>query len=50
MDRAGYSPGRVPGNLAGGRQVTVPGFVFYRLISGKTAEVRGLFDGGWRRT
>jgi hypothetical protein len=49
MDRVEYPPGRVPGNLAGGRQVTVPGFVFYRIISGKTAEFRGLFDVGWRR-
>jgi steroid delta-isomerase-like uncharacterized protein len=28
-----------------GRQVTVPGFVFYRFTSGKIAEFRGLFDG-----
>lgn len=28
-----------------GRQVTVPGFVFYRITSGKIAEFRGLFDG-----
>ncbi|HEX9131865.1 MAG TPA: ester cyclase [Ktedonobacteraceae bacterium] len=28
-----------------GRQVAVPGFVFYRLTSGKIAEFRGLFDG-----
>ena len=27
------------------RQVTVPGFVFYRLASGKITEFRGLFDG-----
>ena len=28
-----------------GRQVTVPGFVFYRVASGKITEFRGLFDG-----
>ncbi len=28
-----------------GRQVAVPGFVFYRVTSGKIAEFRGLFDG-----
>ena len=28
-----------------GRQVAVPGFVFYRFTSGKIAEFRGLFDG-----
>jgi predicted ester cyclase len=27
-----------------GRQVTVPGFVFYRIVSGKITEFRGLFD------
>jgi steroid delta-isomerase-like uncharacterized protein len=27
------------------RQVAVPGFVFYRVTSGKIAEFRGLFDG-----
>ncbi len=27
------------------RQVTVPGFVFYHVASGKITEVRGLFDG-----
>ena len=26
------------------RQVTVPGFVFYRIVAGKIAEFRGLFD------
>lgn len=26
------------------RQVTVPGFVFYRIVSGKITEFRGLFD------
>ena len=28
-----------------GRHVAVPGFVFYRVTSGKIAEFRGLFDG-----
>ena len=28
-----------------GRQVAVPGFVFYSITSGKIAEFRGLFDG-----
>ncbi|HEX6541043.1 MAG TPA: ester cyclase [Ktedonobacterales bacterium] len=28
-----------------GRQVAVPGFVFYRISSGKISEFRGLFDG-----
>ena len=27
-----------------GRQVTVPGFVFYRIVAGKITEFRGLFD------
>ena len=27
-----------------GRQVTLPGFVFYRVVSGKITEFRGLFD------
>ena len=26
------------------RQVTVPGFVFYRIVAGKITEFRGLFD------
>ena len=28
-----------------GRQVTIPGAVFYRLASGKITQFRGLFDG-----
>ena len=28
-----------------GRQVAVPGFVFYRITIGKIVEFRGLFDG-----
>ena len=28
-----------------GRQVAVPGFVFYRVTAGKIAEFRGVFDG-----
>ena len=28
-----------------GRRVVVPGFVFYRITSGKIVEFRGLFDG-----
>lgn len=30
---------------ATGKQVAVPGFVYYRIANGKIAEFRGLFDG-----
>jgi len=41
----GTHQGAFQGIAPTGRQVTVPGFVFYRVISGKIAEFRGLFDG-----
>ena len=41
----GTHQGAFQGISPTGRQVTVPGFVFYRVISGKIAEFRGLFDG-----
>lgn len=41
----GTHQGEFLGVLPTGRQVTVPGFVFYRFTSGKIAEFRGLFDG-----
>ena len=41
----GTHQGAFQGILPTGRQVTVPGFVFYRVIAGKIAEFRGLFDG-----
>ena len=41
----GTHQGEFQGIAPTGRQVTVPGFVFYRLASGKIAEFRGLFDG-----
>jgi steroid delta-isomerase-like uncharacterized protein len=41
----GTHQGEFQGIPPTGRPVTVPGFVFYRLTSGKIAEFRGLFDG-----
>jgi steroid delta-isomerase-like uncharacterized protein len=41
----GTHQGEFQGISATGRQVAVPGFVFYRITSGKIAEFRGLFDG-----
>jgi steroid delta-isomerase-like uncharacterized protein len=41
----GIHQGEFQGISPTGRQVTVPGFVFYRVASGKIAEFRGLFDG-----
>ncbi len=41
----GTHQGAFQGISPTGRQVTVPGFVFYRVISGKITEFRGLFDG-----
>lgn len=42
----GTHQGEFQGIAATGRQVAVPGFVFYRITSsGKIAEFRGLFDG-----
>ena len=41
----GTHRGEFQGIAPTGRQVTVPGFVFYRISSGKIAEFRGLFDG-----
>ena len=41
----GTHQGEFQGFAPTGRQVTVPGFVFYRITSGKIAEFRGLFDG-----
>jgi len=41
----GTHRGEFQGIAPTGRQVTVPGFVFYRLASGKITEFRGLFDG-----
>ncbi len=41
----GTHKGEFQGIAATGRQVAVPGFVFYRITSGKIAEFRGLFDG-----
>lgn len=41
----GTHQGTFQGILPTGKQVAVPGFVFYRVISGKIAEFRGLFDG-----
>jgi len=41
----GTHQGEFHGIAPTGRQVAVPGFVFYRLASGKIAEFRGLFDG-----
>ena len=41
----GTHQGEFQGIVPTGRQVTVPGSVFYRLASGKITEFRGLFDG-----
>ena len=41
----GTHQGEFQGIAPPGKQVTVPGFVYYRVISGKIAEFRGLFDG-----
>ena len=41
----GTQQGEFQGIAPTGKQVAVPGFVFYRLASGKIAEFRGLFDG-----
>ena len=41
----GTHRGEFQGNAPTGRQVAVPGFVFYRITSGKIMEFRGLFDG-----
>lgn len=41
----GSHQGEFQGISPTGRQVAVPGFVFYRITSGKIAEFRGLFDG-----
>lgn len=41
----GTHQGEFQGIAPTGKQVTVPGFVFYRVTSGKIAEFRGLFDG-----
>ena len=40
----GTHRGEFQGIAPTGRQVTVPGFVFYRLASGKITEFWGLFD------
>jgi steroid delta-isomerase-like uncharacterized protein len=41
----GIHQGEFQGIAPTGRRVTVPGIVFYRIISGKITEFRGLFDG-----
>jgi steroid delta-isomerase-like uncharacterized protein len=41
----GTHQGEFQGIPPTGRQVAVPGFVFYRISSGKISEFRGLFDG-----
>ena len=41
----GTKRGEFQGISPTGRQVAVPGFVFYRIASGKIAEFRGMFDG-----
>lgn len=41
----GTHQGMFQGIMPTGRQVAVPGFVFYRVESGKIVEFRGLFDG-----
>jgi predicted ester cyclase len=41
----GTHQGEFQGIAPTGRQVTVPGFVFYHVASGKITEFRGLFDG-----
>ncbi len=42
----GTHRGEFQGIAPTGRQVTVPGTVFYRLASGRITEFRGQFDGG----
>jgi predicted ester cyclase len=41
----GTHQGEFQGIAPTGRQVTVPGFVFYHVASGKITEFWGLFDG-----
>jgi steroid delta-isomerase-like uncharacterized protein len=41
----GTHQGEFQGIAPTGKQVAVPGFVFYRVTSGKIVEFRGLFDG-----
>ena len=41
----GTHQGDFQGIAPTGRRVVVPGFVFYRITSGKIVEFRGLFDG-----
>jgi steroid delta-isomerase-like uncharacterized protein len=41
----GTHQGEFQGIAPTGRFVTVPGVVFYRIVSGKITEFRGLFDG-----
>jgi steroid delta-isomerase-like uncharacterized protein len=41
----GSHRGEFQGIAPTGTRVTVPGFVFYRITSGKIAEFRGTFDG-----
>src|SRR5258708_8008603 len=41
----GTQQGEFEGMAPTGRQVSVPGTVFYRLASGKITEFRGFFDG-----
>ncbi|HEY6539911.1 MAG TPA: ester cyclase [Ktedonobacteraceae bacterium] len=41
----GTQQGEFQGISPTGRQVAVPGFVFYHITSGKITEFRGLFDG-----
>jgi steroid delta-isomerase-like uncharacterized protein len=41
----GTHQGEFQGIPPTGRQVAVPGFVFYRITTGQIAEFRGLFDG-----
>jgi steroid delta-isomerase-like uncharacterized protein len=41
----GTQRGEFLGIAPTGKQVAVPGFVYYRITSGKIAEFRGLFDG-----
>jgi len=40
----GSHKGEFQGIAPTGKQVAVPGFVFYRIASGKITEFRGLFD------
>ena len=41
----GTHQGAFQGIAPTGKQVAVPGFVFYRITNGKIVEFRGLFDG-----